>query len=252
MAGFITFICIVAGTTMLFRFLRKREMEAFREADMSAFEDLKLVREKKLIDRVALKGQAAIAANSNVVSLPASETSQPIQPVFTLKKALFDEVHRLFYECLEKVVGNKYRIFVDVPLEDFVRVRQEKTGERILRGRKLSFLVCNKKSMTLVCGIQLRGSGSDFDRQFHFVKELFSQIEKPLIDFPMINNISQEEIREKLHKVLEESPLSRSCPKCSREMMMRKAVKGKNAGKSFWVCTEFPSCNGISRIGRFS
>ena len=233
---------------MLFRFLRKREIEAFREADISAFEDFKLARDKKLRDPAVLKAKAV--ANSNVVSLPASETFQPIQPVFTLKKALFDEVHRLFYQRLEKVAAKKYRIFVGVPLEDFIRVSQGKTGEHVLRGRKLSFLLCNKNTMTVACGIELRGSGSDFGMQFEFVRKLFSQIEKPLIDFPLINNISEEEIREKLHEVLEESPLTRSCPKCSREMTMLKAVAGKNAGKSFWVCSEFPSCNGIARIGR--
>ena len=88
-------------------------------------------------------------------------------------------------------------------------------------------------------------------KHFDFLAELFCQIEKPLLDFPLINNISQQEIKEKLEAVIAESSLTRSCPKCGRDMMMRKAVKGNNAGKTFWVCAEFPSCKGITRIGRF-
>lgn len=230
-------------------------MDAFREADMSTFEDFKTEREIKRRDPVAVKAKAFLsssgASHSNVITLRASESSQPIAPVYELKKGLFDEVRRLFYESLERVAGGKYRIFVNVPLEEFIRVGKEKTGERILRGKNVSFLLCNKNAMTVACGIQLRGAGSEFNRQFDFLQELFRQIEKPLLDFPLINNISEEEIKQKLQDVFADSPLTRSCPKCGNEMMMRKAVKGKNAGKTFWVCSEFPSCSGITRIGRF-
>jgi predicted RNA-binding Zn-ribbon protein involved in translation (DUF1610 family) len=251
MMAFTTLVGIFVAMAILLRYLRKREIEAFREADMSVFEDFRTVRGRKPADPAAIKAQAPATSNSNVVKLPASESSQPVAPVYELKNGLFDEVHRLFYERLEKVAGAKYRIFVAVPLEDFVRVSQEKTGERILRGRKISFLLCNRNVMSVACGVQLRGAGSEYIRQFDFLQELFRQIEKPLLEFPLINNISEQEIREKLQEVLAESPLTRSCPKCGKEMTMRKAVKGRNSGKTFWVCTEFPSCKGITRIGRF-
>ena len=32
------------------------------------------------------------------------------------------------------------------------------------------------------------------------------------------------------------------CPKCDVPMVMRTASKGKNEGKSFWGCTNFPKC----------
>jgi hypothetical protein len=38
------------------------------------------------------------------------------------------------------------------------------------------------------------------------------------------------------------------CSKCGSKMVLRKARKGKYAGKSFWGCTAFPKCNGILNI----
>jgi ssDNA-binding Zn-finger/Zn-ribbon topoisomerase 1 len=37
------------------------------------------------------------------------------------------------------------------------------------------------------------------------------------------------------------------CPKCGESMSIRKALRGKNAGNIFWVCTQFPGCRGVIR-----
>lgn len=38
------------------------------------------------------------------------------------------------------------------------------------------------------------------------------------------------------------------CPKCGNNMVKRKALKGTNAGNSFWGCTTYPKCRGILAI----
>lgn len=44
----------------------------------------------------------------------------------------------------------------------------------------------------------------------------------------------------------EEMPeLEPLCPICSREMIKRTARKGKNAGNTFWGCSQFPNCRGV-------
>jgi hypothetical protein len=35
-----------------------------------------------------------------------------------------------------------------------------------------------------------------------------------------------------------------SCPLCAGSMVLRSAKKGSNAGKSFWGCTNYPTCKG--------
>lgn len=44
--------------------------------------------------------------------------------------------------------------------------------------------------------------------------------------------------------VPDEVPSAPSCPVCDREMVLRMARKGKNAGKQFWGCSAFPKCRG--------
>jgi len=47
-------------------------------------------------------------------------------------------------------------------------------------------------------------------------------------------------------KAVEEMPeLEPLCPICSREMIKRTARKGKNAGNTFWGCSQFPNCRGV-------
>ena len=43
-------------------------------------------------------------------------------------------------------------------------------------------------------------------------------------------------------------PARPTCPKCGREMMLRRARRGPNAGKEFWGCSGFPKCRGIAEI----
>lgn len=38
------------------------------------------------------------------------------------------------------------------------------------------------------------------------------------------------------------------CPKCGSVMLLRTAKKGKNQGKAFWSCSQFPRCDGIIDI----
>lgn len=35
------------------------------------------------------------------------------------------------------------------------------------------------------------------------------------------------------------------CPICNEKMIKRTAKKGKNAGNTFWGCSQFPSCRGV-------
>jgi restriction system protein len=38
------------------------------------------------------------------------------------------------------------------------------------------------------------------------------------------------------------------CPQCGKPMALRTAKQGKNAGQSFWGCTAYPDCKGVTRL----
>ena len=76
------------------------------------------------------------------------------------------------------------------------------------------------------------------------MKGVFGDLAIPLIEFPPSPDISIEEARVRLVDVLGKRE-SQVCPKCGEAMTIRKAVKGKDAGMSFWVCKGFPRCRGV-------
>lgn len=240
MTGFLVFVIIVVAIVVLFRYWRKREMEAFMGADVADFEELsELAGHTKLME--------SQAPDRNVVSIPGEQVGQQPAPEFELRGAVFDEVHRHCLQTLEQVAGHRYRVLAHVPLQDVVRAERGERQNR-LKGESISFLLCEKTSMEMVCGVLLKGSGQSEVMRAEFLDEVFRQIGRPLIVLPMATEYSTLELEESLSGVLDDAPLSRNCPKCGKEMLMRKAVKGRNAGKSFWVCKEFPSCKGIMRI----
>lgn len=42
----------------------------------------------------------------------------------------------------------------------------------------------------------------------------------------------------------EEESLAQPCPLCGRPMVLREAKRGRNIGRTFWGCSEFPNCEG--------
>ncbi|MBD3648555.1 MAG: DUF2726 domain-containing protein [Pseudomonadales bacterium] len=237
MTGFLVFAIIVVAIIVLFRYWRKREMEAFMGADVTDFEEL-----SELVAKTQLN-----ETDDNVVNIPAPQNRLPPAAEFALKSTVLDEVHRNCLQTLEDVVVDQYRILVHVPMQNIARAEQPDDEERLKR-QSVSFVLCERTSMALVCGILLKGAGQTEVVRAEFLETVFRGIDRPLIVLPVASTYSSMEIREALAAVLENSPLERHCPKCGKEMMMRKAVRGRNAGKSFWVCREFPSCRGIMRI----
>lgn len=61
-----------------------------------------------------------------------------------------------------------------------------------------------------------------------------------------ISNDDSSENEEKLDEAVEQMPeLEPLCPICSQAMIKRTAKKGKNAGNTFWGCSQFPNCRGV-------
>lgn len=53
------------------------------------------------------------------------------------------------------------------------------------------------------------------------------------------SEIQEEEKKQEMPEI---EPL---CPICSQEMILRTAKKGKNAGNTFWGCSQYPNCRGV-------
>lgn len=59
----------------------------------------------------------------------------------------------------------------------------------------------------------------------------------------------EEQIEKSIEdKKLEMPEIEPLCPICSSKMIKRTAKKGKNAGNSFWGCSQYPNCRGVESI----
>jgi restriction system protein len=55
-----------------------------------------------------------------------------------------------------------------------------------------------------------------------------------------------DELNSESESMEDEMPeLEPLCPICSQKMIKRTARKGKNAGNTFWGCSQFPNCRGV-------
>ena len=245
MGGIISLVGILALAIWLIRYLRKREIEAFMEADLSVFQEFAAGRDDNKGMRLA---EESVVVAGNVVNLRGPRPDALPAMRFVAKDAIFDEVHRKFLTMLEKSLDDRLRVFVHTPLSDFLRIE---SGSADLRDKVVSFLVCDKSRLKVVCGVMLQGNSPSEVERFRFLEGAFNQIGRPLVAFSVTTEPSLAEVREKIGRALGSAPESRTCPRCGGEMSMRKVVKGVNAGKSFWVCKEFPGCRGVMRAGRW-
>lgn len=245
MGEIILFVGFLGFVVWLFRHLRKREIEAFMEADLSMFAEFASGHED--LKELPVTGHVAATA-SNVVSLRTARSERQPETRFAARDGLFDEIHRNFLITLEKVLDSQFRVFVHLPLGDFLRVE---SGAVDLRNKSVSFLVCERSHLRVVCGIMLQGTSPSEASYFKFLDQAFRQIGRPLISFPVLASYLPAEISHKISEALNASKLSRTCPDCGGDMIKRKAIKGVNAGKTFWVCKRFPDCKGIERVGRW-
>jgi predicted RNA-binding Zn-ribbon protein involved in translation (DUF1610 family) len=59
---------------------------------------------------------------------------------------------------------------------------------------------------------------------------------------------NREHIKHVKNIIAEKENSVKACPKCGESMILREAKKGKNIGKKFWGCSNFPKCRCIVNI----
>ena len=250
MSGFVIACCLIGLAVMGFSIKRRREVNAFMAAELTDFVDTVADEEKEVVEPVwgekRIVGQLE-AIPENVVAIGNEYQSADIA-TFEKKPALFDEVTRSFLTALDQVLGDQYRAFVNVPVKDFVKELQPGNVPSPSLEQCVSIVISKKTDLSLVCGILLHDHSPRARHQSWLLDNVFTQIGKPLLSFPIENDYSPLEIDEQLDKVMHRSFLNRNCPVCGSDMALKKAQRGKNIGRSFWVCGNFPECKTIVKI----
>ena len=203
---------------------------------------------------------------------------------YVLGDALFTAAERSFLGVLDQAVGNEYRVFGKVRVADVVAVAKgtpkplwQKAFNQI-SAKHFDFVLCRPNDLKPVCVIELNDqSHSKASRQGRdkFLERVCTAAGIPLIFFPAKGTYTLAEIQVSIANALgakrEPSAVIASpppgevnvsaieqdfdsaqeinsvpdCPRCSSQMVRRKAKRGENAGKAFWGCTKFPACRGM-------
>lgn len=173
-----------------------------------------------------------------------------------------------FYKVLNNVIKDDMTICSKVGLKDIFYVKSGDNKNRSIYNNKIAqkhvdFLVCKISTLEPLCGIELDDSTHKrrdrIDRDV-FVNEIFKVSKLPLIRFENKNSYTINEIKEKLEYALNMYNIEKSkginsiaknkfmCPKCGIEMIMRTSQKGKNIGKKFYGCANYPKCRQVIQI----
>lgn len=88
-------------------------------------------------------------------------------------------------------------------------------------------MVCAVNQAAYLLRRQLERQRRDFDQKGGFTEQLFNQ---------------RRNVRD---RSVDPAMAAPPCPKCGREMLLRTARQGANAGKPFWGCAAYPDCRGI-------
>jgi len=187
--------------------------------------------------------------------------------------ALFSPAERSFLGVLDQAIGGRCRVFGKVRIADVATVKPmrdypawQRAFNRI-SAKHFDFILCDHHDLSILCAIELDDQSHQARKRQQrdaFVETVCATIGLPLIRIPARQAYSVSEIRQILSANLEASfeseeaipakqhSLSPSlveenpvCPQCDSPMVRRTSRTGKNAGKSFWGCSQYPRCKGI-------
>lgn len=181
-------------------------------------------------------------------------------PATEYRKAEFlSPAEKDFLKVLDSAVGTKYRIFAKVRLADIIAPASGDKSSWQTRFNRISakhvdFLLSGIADGELICAIELDDrthlaeSRSERD---NFLNHALQSAGVPLARFHAGRKYSDVEITANIDAALTKSSKAtqiQNCPKCGKQMVMRKAQTGPHMGQSFWGCSGYPACKGIVNV----
>jgi len=172
-----------------------------------------------------------------------------------------------FYLVLKNIVGQHLTICPKVRLSDIFFVSRPNvnfSAYNSINQKHVDFLVCDPRTMRPRFGVELDDSShlrSYRAARDEDVDDIFEAAGLPLVHIPARMGYSHNELNELIAQALtnskavdqpekdnfcdptdNEAPL---CPKCGIPMVLRTAARGRNTGRQFYGCTNFPRCREV-------
>jgi predicted RNA-binding Zn-ribbon protein involved in translation (DUF1610 family) len=169
-----------------------------------------------------------------------------------------------FYLVLKGLLGDRFTICTKVSLADVffvVHPEENLSAYNRINRKHVDFLMCDLSTMKPCFAIELDDKSHtrrDREERDEFVDGVFEAAGLPLFHIPAAGSYSTTALNEMLELATHPMPSMKSseepnrspteapiCPKCGTKMVLRIARTGRQAGKKFYGCPNFPKCRAI-------
>ena len=225
---------------------------------------------------------AGVLLSSRIKRLPfLPSKKEEIHQAYERRASLLVSTERSFLDTLEGALDDRYRIYVKIRLADILQVpettppRERRKAEEAVNRQCVDFLVCERESMSILGAVMLDADDeepTEERRRLEFQLETaLSLAGIPLIRFPARSSYDPSEVRIETsrslylkwkmsaengdgdalsdpqaaaepHSAPPAGTASGKCPSCSAPMLVRRARKGKYAGRYIMTCSNYPDC----------
>lgn len=206
------------------------------------------------------------------------ETSKSYGLPYKSREILFTPAELNFLNTLEQSLNKNYQIYGKVRLCDIIEPKnnldsraQQRAFNRI-SSKHVDFVICNARSLAIEMVIELDDSTheqGDRIARDEFLDAALKAANVPITRFPVNRAYTLRELQAKLGnfvitaqepfdkttvEVAEPKPVITKpapsndigkCSTCGSEMKVREKKSGDDAGKKFWVCTQYPGCKNV-------
>ena len=130
------------------------------------------------------------------------------------------------------------------------------TARNRIDRKHVDFVLADDLSLQPLCGIELDDRSHqrpDRQERDRFVEAVFAATGLPVVRVPLHADYDPDKLAAELRTAIAEAPVARTttpppCPKCRTTMVVRTAKNGRNAGRQFYGCPNYPHCNGMVSI----
>ncbi|MBD1571585.1 MULTISPECIES: DUF2726 domain-containing protein [Aliivibrio] len=202
-----------------------------------------------------------------IIKLKLSQSSTKSEHSYRQLGTLFTPAERSILGVLQQTVAtDNVIVFGKVRVADVIAPEKGmtksawQTAFNKISAKHFDFVLCNQDDLSVICAIELDDSSHNNAKRKsrdQFLENACESAHFPLIRIPAKQAYSIESIRLSLQSVLSNAELEMSsfdldstdkkCPKCSSNMVLKVAKKGKSVGNEFWGCSSFPACRHIEQ-----
>jgi ssDNA-binding Zn-finger/Zn-ribbon topoisomerase 1 len=123
-----------------------------------------------------------------------------------------------------------------------------------ISSKHFDFVLCKADDLTIICAVELNDKShaeAERKKRDEFIRKACSSASLPLIEVPAKNGYVIQEVTDLISPLIEGVNTHQKdvvCDQCNSKMTLRVTKKGPNKGKTFYGCTNFPTCKNIKGI----